>query len=100
MFKNNKKTMKTLVFSLGLMLLTLTANNLNAQNRGLFGLGKSSADYDYSGNRDGLLGSGESSITSGFTNDDFEPAPIGSGIAILIGAGLGYMALKKKEDQQ
>ena len=99
MFKNNKKTMKTLVFSLGLMLLTLTANNLNAQNRGLFGLGKSSADYDYSGNRDGLLGS-SGTITSGITNDDFEPAPIGSGIAILIGAGLGYMAIKKKEDKQ
>ena len=29
-----------------------------------------------------------------------EPAPLGSGIAILIGAGLGYLALKKKEDEQ
>lgn len=29
-----------------------------------------------------------------------EPAPLGSGIAILIGAGLGYIALKKKEDKQ
>ena len=29
-----------------------------------------------------------------------EPAPLGSGIAILIGAGLGYVALKKKEDEQ
>ena len=29
-----------------------------------------------------------------------DPAPLGSGIAILIGAGLGYVALKKKEDEQ
>ena len=29
-----------------------------------------------------------------------DPAPLGSGIVILIGAGLGYVALKKKEDEQ
>ena len=29
-----------------------------------------------------------------------DPAPLGSGIAILLGAGLGYVALKKKEDEQ
>ncbi len=29
-----------------------------------------------------------------------DPAPLGSGIAILIGAGLGYVTLKKKEDEQ
>ena len=29
-----------------------------------------------------------------------DPVPLGSGIAILIGAGLGYVALKKKEDEQ
>ena len=35
----------------------------------------------------------------GITNDDFDGS-LGSGIAILIGAGLGYVALKKKEDKQ
>ena len=30
----------------------------------------------------------------------FQEVPLGSGIAILIGAGLGYIALKKKEDEQ
>ena len=29
-----------------------------------------------------------------------DPVPLGSGIVILIGAGLGYVALKKKEDEQ
>ena len=37
----------------------------------------------------------------GITNDGFgSDAPIGSGLVILIGAGLGYVALKKKEDEQ
>ena len=102
MIKNNKKTMKALVFSLGFMLLTLTANNLSAQDRGLFNMGKSSADSKYSGNKGGLL-RGDVTINDsdegGITNDDFG-APLGSGIAILIGAGFGYVALKKKEDQQ
>ena len=98
MFKNNKKTMKTLAFSLVLAALTLTANNLNAQDRGLFGMGKSSADYDYSSG-ESLLRQGEPNINGGIQNDDFG-APLGSGIVILIGAGLGYVALKKKEDQQ
>ena len=29
-----------------------------------------------------------------------EEVPLGSGIALLIGAGLGYAVLKKKEDEQ
>jgi LPXTG-motif cell wall-anchored protein len=40
-------------------------------------------------------------IEGDITNDGFgSNAPLGSGIAILIGAGLGYVALKKKEDEQ
>lgn len=93
--------MKTLAFSLVLAALTLTANHLNAQDRGLFGMGPSAANYDYNySNRDGLLNANINSNTGdGFQNDSFG-APLGSGIAILIGAGLGYVALKKKEDQQ
>ena len=97
MFKNNKKTMKTLVFSLGLAALLLTSTHLNAQDRGLFGMGPNS-DNDYSGNRDGLMDIND--ITGGgIQNDDFG-APLGSGLAILLAAGAGYVALKKKEDKQ
>ena len=95
----NKKTMKTIVFSLGLAAMTLTATNLNAQNRnggGLFGMGETSDNTD-NGNR-GVLNV-TNNVEGGIQNDDFG-APLGSGIAILIGAGLGYVALKKKEDEQ
>ena len=91
MTKNNK--MKTLVFSLGLAAMTLTANNLNAQNdgsRGLFGRG----DITESSNRDG-----ETSFT--VNSQDFgQNVPMGSGIVILLAAGEGYAALKRKEEQQ
>jgi hypothetical protein len=98
--KNSKHTMKTLVFSLVLAALTLTANNMIAQNdgsRGLFGMGGSSADLEYSSGS--LMKQGEPNVNGGITNDDFG-TPLGSGIVILLGAGLGYVALKKKEDEQ
>ena len=103
MIKNNKKILKTLVFSLGLAFLTLTANHLNAQNdgsRGLFGLGKSSADYDYNyNNRDGLMNANINSNTGGIQNDDFG-APLGSGIAILLAAGAGYAVIRRKRSRK
>ena len=83
--------MKKLVFSLVLAALMLTANNLNAQDRGLFGLGKSSADYDYRGNRED-----EGGVTIGNMQNE-NPTPLGSGLLIMLGAGIGYVALKKKK---
>jgi len=104
MKKHNKK-LKGLVFSLGLAAMTLTANNLNAQNGdGMFGRGATSSDYAVSSSEESLLqrgGAADATINVGITNDNFEDdAPLGSGIAILLGAALGYMALKKKEDKQ
>ena len=83
--------MKTLVFSIGLAALMLSANNLNAQNGGgLFGRGMTSDNAEYS-NRDGVgLGSAENE----------NPTPVGSGIAILTAIGAGYALLKRKEDKQ
>lgn len=94
--KNYKKSLKTLVFSLGLAVMTLAANNLNAQNRGLFGRGET-ADTENSGG--GMMRQGDHPINDngGMTNQTFE-TPLGGGIAILLAAGLGYVALKKKED--
>ena len=96
--KNYKKSLKTLVFSLGLAAMTLTATNLNAQNRpgGLFGSKQSKE-----ATQGGLMKNGTREQGEGFsiTNSGIgETAPLGSGLFILIGAGLGYVALKKKED--
>ena len=60
-------------------------NDNSNMNHGLF---------NQQGNRS--VGIGIDVNTQGFE----EPAPLGSGIVILIGAGLGYVALKKKEDEQ
>lgn len=102
MIKNNKMTMKTIVFSLGLAAMTLTANNLNAQNdgnHGLFGMGKSSADNGQGGSR-GLMDVSDNT-EEGISNYGIgQTVPMGSGLVILLGAGLGYVALKKKEDEQ
>lgn len=98
--KGKKLNLKTLVFSFGLAVMTLAANNLNAQNdgsRGLFGRGANASDSENSGSR-GMMNINDNTGT-GFTNEEFG-VPMGSGIAILIGAGLGYVALKKKEDEQ
>ena len=87
----NNKTLKTIVFSLGLAAMTLSANNLNAQNGGgLFGRGD---NPEYS-NRDG-----ETSFTVN-TQDFGNDAPLGSGVVILLAAGAGYAVFKRKEEQQ
>ena len=97
--------MKTIVFSLALAAMALTANNLNAQNGGgLFARGANSSDCAISSSEESLLQRGDAindNITVGITNGSFgEDAPLGGGIAIMLVAGLGYVALKKKEDKQ
>ena len=95
----NSKTLKAIALSLGLAAMMVPAT-MNAQiNHGLLQNPYKSQDD----HRQGAMGRGSLSIPGndeeGITNDDFG-APLGSGIAILIGAGLGYVALKKKEDKQ
>lgn len=100
---NNKKKLKAIVLSLGLAALMAPAT-MDAQiNRGLMqkpynqdNNQKNTGMMNPTGNRFNHV------ITSNsIANDDFNStAPLGGGIAILIGAGLGYVALKKKEDEQ
>ena len=56
------------------------------------------------GSNSGLFGKGDAindNITGGITNGSFGvEVPLGGGIAILLVAGLGYVAFKKKEDEQ
>ncbi|MBR7023910.1 MAG: hypothetical protein IKI09_10675 [Bacteroidales bacterium] len=94
-----KNSLKAIALSLGLAAMLLPANNLAAQDGGLFCRG-ASADNETVNNR-GLINinlNTEDGITNGNFGD--QPAPLGSGLVLLIGAGLGYVALKKKEDEQ
>ena len=94
------QSLKAIVLSLGLAALMAPAT-INAQiNRGL--LQNPYKDHDNSRRNESMMRAGDPKPIEGdITNDGFgSNAPLGSGIAILIGAGLGYVALKKKEDEQ
>ena len=98
----NKK-LKTLVLSLGLGAAMLLSTAVQAQ--GVFGdmLDNYYAEKEAQSSQGGgalLRGAGDADITSGITFDNFQDVPLGGGLAILLGAGLGYVALKKKEDKQ
>ena len=96
-----KRKLKALVLSTAmaaLMLLAIPTANAQGKPGGLFG-GSSQTETC----KQGMLRSTGVDINTngGLLNDDFgEEEPLGSGLVILIGAGLGYVTLKKKEDKQ
>ena len=101
MKKHNKK-LKALVLSMGLGVAMLTTTSAQAQVINLLDEYYDELDQKNSQN-DGPLLRGNYSISSnteeGISNSGIgETVPMGSGIVILLGAGLGYVALKKKED--
>ena len=104
MKKQKTTNLKAFALSLGLAAMTLTTTNLNAQDGGgVFGRGPTDSNFATASSEEGLLRATTHQITGdGITNNGIgqSEAPLGSGIAILIGAGLGYVALKKKEDEQ
>ena len=107
--KKEKLKAKAIVLSLVLAAL-LPATTVSAQ--GVFG--DMLDNYYEEQEHGGMLGKGGSgsyseydredgglTLGGSFSNGNFgetDPAPLGSGIAILMGLGLGYVALKKKED--
>jgi hypothetical protein len=124
MNKNYGK-LKSIMFSIALavgMLLPASsfAQSVEAETGGgLFGFGKlfgfdgfmygenlneEPIEVEGFGFNSGLFGKDgaiNDNITVGITNGSFgEEVPLGGGIAILLVAGLGYVAIKKKEDEQ
>lgn len=100
MKKHNKK-LKALVLSMGLGVAMLTATSAQAQVINLLDEYYNELDQQSSDNAPLLQRGTTYTIndnTGGCIQNDGFGAPIGSGIVILIGAGLGYVALKKKED--
>ena len=94
--KRIKQTKKTILFSIALGFAMLSATSVNAQSRpdGLFGTGNNAEIA-----REGLMDN-RSDCSFTVNTQDFGGAPLGSGIAVLLGLGLGYAALKRKEDKQ
>ncbi len=83
----------------------LTAPSVKAQ--GVFGdmLDNYYSEKESSSNSGALLRGNynisENTDDGGISNYGIgETVPMGSGLVILLGAGLGYAALKKKEDEQ
>ena len=93
------KTLKAIVLSLGLAAMMAPAT-MNAQiNRGLL----ENPYKDNSNKNHGMMNSRgdrtEVSNSGSFYNEEFG-APLGSGVLLLLAAGIGYATLKKKEDEQ
>ncbi len=94
-----KMTKKALV-----LLLAMSATSIGAFAKdGLFQRGMSDETYyGFGGSteKSGLLG--DRSVATGTINNQVfgQPAPLGSGVLLLIAAGAGYAAIKRKEDEQ
>ena len=101
MNKINEK-LKAIVLSLGLGVAVLSSTSVQAQ--GVFGdmLDNYYAEKEAQSSQGGgaLLRGSETRSGEGYsiTNSGIGEVPLGSGLVILLGAGLGYVALKKKED--
>lgn len=100
--KKLKMTKKALMLSLAM--LVAAPIGAFAQEEGLFQRGvNDEAYYGFGGSteKSGLLGDRSVQTTGTINNQIFgQPVPLGSGVLLLIAAGAGYAALKRKEDEQ
>jgi len=102
----NNKNLKALVLSLGLGAAMLSSTSVQAQ--GVFGdmLDNYYAEKEAQSSQNSgalLRGAGSDRTGESYSITNYgigETVPMGSGLVILLGAGLGYVALKKKEDEQ
>ena len=101
---NNNKKLKAFVLSMALSALLALPTTTFAQREkqgGLFGTDPTTKNVPSGGvfNSQGI--NRDLTPTGDISNYGLgETVPVGSGIVILLGAGLGYVALKKKEDEQ
>ena len=87
---------KALVFSMALaagLLMPMTMNAQSDGSRGIFDRGFEASESNRGGGMEWQGG--------GMTpQNPNEEAPLGSGLMLLVAAGAGYAALKRKEDKQ
>ena len=87
-----KKLVLTIAVVLGLCLTTFA----NTNDGGLFQRGASEPTYGLYGDREG--GVFTPSLPSDFGLNGNQDAPLGSGIAVLLGLGAAYMVSKKRKE--
>lgn len=85
--------LKALVLSVAIAGSLLLPMTINAQSDGFFRGGGVENYTDRPGFDIGSIPGGD----NGLTNQTFG-APVGSGLLVLVSAGVGYVLLKKKED--
>lgn len=81
-----KRVVLTFVF---FVTLGLCSNSLNAQSDGFFNSNSNTFEYRNSDE--------ELPVLPRFGTDYDQKAPIGSGLLILTGLGLGYLSMRKKD---
>ena len=100
---NSLNKRKAKVFSMALMVAMSLTLGASAQE-GLFQRGVADEAYYGFGETNGkteLLGHRNVQTTGTINNQIFgQSVPVGSGVLILLAAGAGYAALKRKEDEQ
>ena len=112
---NNKGKLKSIVFAMVVaagMLLPVSSFAQGGEKGGMFGRGSlfdkieglfdSDNDFQYEENAYGLFNqqpdrTGSGMDLGGMSQED--PAPLGSGLLIMVAAGAGYALLKKKEEK-
>ena len=91
-----KKTILTIALLLGLTMTTFADGGLfNRGNNAKYG---QNSGYIYFNAKDAVREDVATPLLPPHGSDDNEPAPLGSGIAVLIGLGAAYAVAKKRED--
>ena len=100
MDKSRKRKAKVLSMA---MLVALSLPLGASAQEGLFSRGVSDeAYYGFGGSKNSTSLIGNRDATTGVINNQIfgQEVPMGSGVLILLAAGMGYAALKRKEDEQ
>ncbi len=109
--KKKKLKTKALMLLVVIAAMLLLPQHLSAQGGGMLGLGNSSEATENAGLMDRGTPGGYNLITQQFGSDENggynistqqfgQETPVGSGLAILVLAGMGYAACKRSKKQE
>ena len=92
-----KKLALTIALLLGLTMTTFADGGLfNRGNNARYG---QNSGYIYFNAKDAVREDVATPLLPPHGSDDNEPAPLGSGIAVLVGLGAAYMVAKKRREE-